>query len=303
MQTTRYLAGAGLALAAVTIWAGWSAVTRFAVTSEFDAFDVSFLRFGVAGAILLPVVLRRGLALDRLGWRGLAVLVAGGGVPYVLLAAAGLQFAPAHHQAALNPGFMPLFVAALSVLVLGERLGTVRTTGLGLIFAGAIVIVALQGGTWHWLMALGHAMFLAAALLWACFSIVVRWARLDPLHATALVATCSAVLYVPIYAAVFASRLAQVPLDEFVFQAVFQGVIVTILSLVLYARAIALIGAAAAAAFGALVPGLTALIAIPLLGEWPTRIDWLAMALVSAGVYLSSGGPLPGRRFVRRPDH
>ncbi len=38
-----------------------------------------------------------------------------------------------------------------------------------------------------------------------------------------------------------------------------------------------------------------AVFAIPLLGEWPSGSDWVGIVLVSAGVYLASGGPLPSR--------
>jgi drug/metabolite transporter (DMT)-like permease len=44
---------------------------------------------------------------------------------------------------------------------------------------------------------------------------------------------------------------------------------------------------------------LVALLAIPILGEWPASSDWIAIILISAGVYVVSGGPLPGRR--RKP--
>jgi len=44
------------------------------------------------------------------------------------------------------------------------------------------------------------------------------------------------------------------------------------------------------------LPALTAFIAIPLLGEWPSDIGWVAILFISAGVYLTSGGPLPGSR-------
>jgi drug/metabolite transporter (DMT)-like permease len=44
------------------------------------------------------------------------------------------------------------------------------------------------------------------------------------------------------------------------------------------------------------VPALSALFAIPLLGEWPSEADWLGIILISAGVYLASGGPLPGSK-------
>jgi hypothetical protein len=29
------------------------------------------------------------------------------------------------------------------------------------------------------------------------------------------------------------------------------------------------------------------------LGEWPSATDWLAIPVISVGVYLLSGGPLP----------
>jgi drug/metabolite transporter (DMT)-like permease len=32
---------------------------------------------------------------------------------------------------------------------------------------------------------------------------------------------------------------------------------------------------------------------IPILGEWPSAIDWGAIAMISTGVYAVSGGPLP----------
>ncbi|HUC08946.1 MAG TPA: hypothetical protein VL985_00825 [Stellaceae bacterium] len=74
-----YLTGALYGFAAVSIWASWSVVTRLAVTTSLDVWDISALRFGVAGLLLAPVLVRRGLALDRLGWLGLAAMIAGTG--------------------------------------------------------------------------------------------------------------------------------------------------------------------------------------------------------------------------------
>jgi drug/metabolite transporter (DMT)-like permease len=121
----------------------------------------------------------------------------------------------------------------------------------------------------------------------------MRRAKLDPLHAAALVSTGSLVIYLPIYLAMYGRRLAQIPLADITVQAMFQGVLVTIVSLLLYGRAVAILGASGGASFGALVPALSALIAIPLLREWPSDSDWVGIALISTGVYLTSGGPLP----------
>ena len=51
-----YLKGAMFGLAAVLIWAGWSAMTRLAVTTSLDAWDIPALRFGVAGLLLSPIL-------------------------------------------------------------------------------------------------------------------------------------------------------------------------------------------------------------------------------------------------------
>jgi drug/metabolite transporter (DMT)-like permease len=283
--------------AAVSIWASWSVITRLAVTTNLNAWDIAALRFGVAGLLLCPVLARRGLALDRLGWPGLAVIVAGNGAPYALIAAGGLQFAPAYDQGALNPGCMPLFVALIATVVVRERLSTARKAGLSLISFGAIIIVAWHSwnGSWSISRAFGDALFLLASFLTACFTVTMRQAKLEPLHATALVATGSLVIYLPIYVALYGTRLAHLTLAEFTVQAFFQGILVTIVALVLYGRAIAVLGASDSAAFGALVPALSALLAIPFLAEWPTESGWVAIVLVSIGVYLASGGPLPHR--------
>jgi drug/metabolite transporter (DMT)-like permease len=290
---SNYLKGAAFGIAAVSIWASWSVITRLAVTTSLDAWDIAALRFGVAGLLLSPVLVRRGLARDRLGSLGLAVMIAGLGAPYALAAAGGLQFAPARDHGALNPGCMPLFVALIAATVLGEKLSTARKSGLSLIFAGALIIVGWHAAAWSTSRTLGDALFLFSAFLTACGTVAMRQAKLDPLHAAALVSTGSLVIFLPFYLALYGTRLAQLSLAELAVQAIFQGVLVTIISLFLYARAVAILGASGGAAFGALVPALSAFFAIPLLGEWPKETDWAGIILISAGVYLASGAPLP----------
>jgi drug/metabolite transporter (DMT)-like permease len=280
LASSAYLKGAVFGFAAVSIWASWSVITRLAVTTSLDAWDIVALRFGVAGVLMAPILVQRGLARDHLGWRGLAVIIAGTGAPYAQVAAVGLRFAPASDGGALNPGCMPLFVALIAALVLGEKLSSARKSGLLLISAGALIVVGWRA---------------AAAFLTACFTVVMRQAKLDPLHVAALVSTGSLVIYLPIYLALHGTCLAQLPLAEITVQAIFQGVLVSIVSLLLYGRAVAILGASGGAAFGALVPALSALLAIPLLDEWPNETDWVGILLISAGVYLASGGPLPSR--------
>jgi len=122
----------------------------------------------------------------------------------------------------------------------------------------------------------------------------IRRVRLDGLHAAAIAAVVSLLVYFPLYLAFIDHRLLEVSLTDLVGQAFYQGVVTATVSLALFGRSIMLLGASKAAAFVALVPVMAALMAIPALGEWPTSIDWLAIGMITAGVYLASGAPVPG---------
>src|SRR6185295_17471132 len=82
-------------------------------------------------------------------------------------------------------------------------------------------------------------------------------------------------------------------------QALVQGLLTAVISYIVYGLAVSILGASSGAAFAASCPAITAIMAIPILGEWPSAIDWIAIALISIGVYVVSGGPLAGERRSR----
>jgi len=287
-----YARGAIYGLSAVCIWAAFIVVSRLGVRTSLTPWDVAAIRFAVAGILLLPYLIRKGLALDGLGWIGAAAVVTGCGAPMVLLVNAGLLFAPAAHGGALFPGVMPLMVALLAAAILGEAITPRKNVGLILIVLGAIGIVWASGGTLGTRQNIGHLLFLCAGLAWAGYTVAMRRARLDGLHAAAIAAVASLALYLPVYASFARTSLLQAPIFDVALQAVVQGIMTAIVALLLYGRMVALLGATAGAAFVALTPATTALLGIPVLGEWPSAIDWIAITLISVGVYLVSGGPL-----------
>jgi drug/metabolite transporter (DMT)-like permease len=290
-----YTLGAIYGLAAVCIWASFIVVSRLGVRTSLTPWDVAAIRFTVAGILLLPYLVRRGIAVDRLGWTGVVAIVAGCGAPMVLLVNAGLLFAPASHGGALFPGVMPLMVAILAATILKEPFPPRTWVGLVAIVVGAIGIVWGSGGGVGTAQAIGHAMFLLAGLAWAGYTVAMRRARLDGLHAAAIAAGGSLALYLPVYVGIAGAGVFKAPWFDIALQAVVQGLLTAIVALLLYGRMVSLLGATSGAAFVALTPVMTGLIGIPVLGEWPTAIDWVAIALISAGVYVVSGGPLPCR--------
>jgi drug/metabolite transporter (DMT)-like permease len=103
-------------------------------------------------------------------------------------------------------------------------------------------------------------------------------------------------LYLPIYASTAGTSVFKAPLIDIALQAIVQGLLTAIVALLFYGRMVSILGATGGAGFVALTPVTTALMAIPVLGEWPSPMDWAAIALISMGVYAVSGGPLPTRR-------
>jgi drug/metabolite transporter (DMT)-like permease len=290
---SNFVRGALYGLSAVCIWAAFIVVSRLGVRTSLTPWDVAAIRFGTAGVLLLPYLMKKGLALDRLGWSGVAAISAGCGAPMVLLVNAGLLFAPAAHGGALFPGVMPLMVAVLAAIILKEAFTPQKNVGLVLIVLGALMIVWASGGTLGTRQNIGHVLFLCAGLAWAGYTVAMRRARLDGLHAAAIAAVVSLVCYLPIYAVLSRGSLFEAPFADVALQAVVQGILTAIVALLLYGRMVAILGATAGAAFVALTPATTALLAIPVLGEWPSGVDWIAINVISAGVYLLGGGPLP----------
>ena len=125
---------------------------------------------------------------------------------------------------ALNPGCIPLFVAAIAWAFAGEAIPLPRRVGLALILTGAVILLAANatdaGQSWSAPRAFGAMLSLTAAFMWAVFTVVMRRADLDPLHAAALVSTGSLVIYLPFYFAWRGATLAQVPLAELAIQIV-----------------------------------------------------------------------------------
>jgi drug/metabolite transporter (DMT)-like permease len=294
--TSEYIRGSLYGLAAVSIWASWIVAVRLGIRTSLKPWDITAIRFGVAGLILLPYLLKKGLAIDRLGWVGLAAIMVGGGAPIVLLSYGGLLFAPAAHAASLFTALIPLYVAIVAAVVLGEAFTVAKRIGLVLIVTGVLGILWGAGGTIGSRQNIGHAMFIGAGMLWACYVVAMRKARLEGLHAAAIAAVWSLITYVPVYAIIFGTSLFNTPWRDLALQAFVHGFLVAVISFVCIGRAVSILGASNGSAFAALAPAITAILAIPILGEWPATSDWIAMLLISGGVYIASGAPLPARR-------
>lgn len=277
-----FAAGAGAAI----IWGVQAVVSRQSAADGLTSVDVTVLRFLTAAVVLMPFALMRlrPFPVGRIGWRKAAILTLFGGAPFAAMLVGGSTFAPALHTAVVAPGLIPVITAALAFLTLGERTPAGRMIGLGLIlfgiavFAGPGLVGGGTAGAWR-----GDLMFVTAAVMWSVFSILAKRWEADALDLTITLSILSLVL-LPLMVLAVPLRIGSAALGALVLQALYQGLLVGVVSVFLYASANQILGAARATLFLPLVPAVAAIAGAVLIGEWPSPAEIAGMLMVMTGM-------------------
>ena len=296
--------GIAAAVVTVAIWTGFIVIGRASAGHTLLPFDIALLRILGASVVLLPwgwVLARRQrrhspgavsmFGFSPLPWRQTAAAGLFGGALYAALCYAGFFYAPAAHASVLMPGTLPLWTALLAALVLRDRITPTRALGLacivggGLLVGGASLLGAFDGGeVWK-----GDVIFMIAAFCWSIYGVLARKFGLQAVPATIAIIVFACFTYVPVFAALTLSgllptHLPQAPWGEIAFQALFQGVGSVVISGISFVQMVRAFGPVRSTMITALVPGLSALGAVLLLGE-PLGWNLLAgLALVTAGI-------------------
>ncbi len=284
-----YLAAAGT----VAIWTGFILVSRMGGKSALTPYDTLALRLATASLLLLPFIgsLPAGTWRNARLW-SLAML---GGLIYGVLAFAAFKFAPAAHGGILLPGMQPFLIAAVAWAINGARPGRATTGGLLCIGVGLTCVAShyLTGSGHDWTpdMLIGDALLLCSSLAWAIYSVLAKKWGCDPWTLTRFVALGSAVIFLPLYLMWLPKALGEVPVSMLLLQGLYQGGGVTIVAMLLFLKAVHVLGAQRTGALVALVPVLAGLAAAPLLDE--ALSGWLIAGLlfVSAGAFIAARPP------------
>lgn len=284
-------------LGAVAIYGATFPLTRHATQNGLTPHDITVLRFGTAGLLLLPYFLRLGWRdCAGLGWgRGL-LLACMSGVPMVLLMNTGLRLAPAAHGASIQPGMVTVIGAVGSILLFHAVPTRIAVAGIAVTIAG-LACIGIAGTTSGSPAVLkGDLLFVAAGSLWGLYPLMLQRWRVAPMAGTAVVAVLS-LAYLPVYAAFMEPQILAADPALVAFHALLQGVLNIVLALWLWGTAVRVLGAATAQRFPPLIPVVGTLSAVPILGEWPGSLQTLGVALIVSGLLLAAFG----NRIFRRP--
>jgi len=278
------------AIATLLVWSGFILLARLGVRTTMAPPDLIALRFAIAGSVMLPWLLRRGLG--GLSWPRAIVLALLAGPGFAAPAFYGFVHAPAAHGAALMPGTLPLWTVVLAALVVAEKITTTKLVGIILTLAGIAVISFPDFLAPDPRGMSGDLLFPAASLSWASYTVLARRWGVAPLQSAAVVFVLSGLICVPAYLVVWGPRVLSAPPIDLLIQGIYQGLIATLASIMLFMRAVRALGAGPTTLVTAAVPGVVAIVGIPLLGEWPTWLTAAGILLVSAGVVVTVLGAI-----------
>ncbi len=290
-ERKQFAKGIAVGLIAASIGALYTVFARWGMARGLSSPDLTVLRFGIAGVLMLPVMIvacRRDLTPFTSRWRVWLLVALLAGTPFGLLMFGALQFAPPSHAAVFPFTAMSVMGMVLGALVLGESMTIRRMAGIAVVLTGLVLVSGVEASSLTLRASIGDAMFLAAGTLWAGFGIVLRKHRLDPLLATAVISISALITYVPAYFW-FTGGEGLILVAPFVFwiEVLVQGVIAGAGTLYTYSKMVSLLGPSRAAVFPALAPGLAALMAWPVLGHVPAPLETGGLLMVMTGLIVA----------------
>lgn len=290
-----WLLGVLSACAVVFIWSGWITSSRWGITTDFSPIDLAWLRFSTAALITLPLTLTyRWSSMPS----GKALVIAlGCGFPYVWLVYAALQLIPSANASVLINGFLPVVTSLVALVFLKQRIHRPIWALMAVIIASAL-LMAFQSAEFSWSYFVGLILLLTATSLLAVHMVAVKAWNISIKEIMVWVPLINAVLLFPLWLAYSdgLSGIVMLPLKNFFFHVVYQGIVVSVIALFLLSFAIRTIGALATSLFMALVPSVTAVLAMSCCGELPTPLQWTGIALCSAGLFFYSIASQPARQ-------
>ena len=280
-------AGLIAAFFAICIWAGFILVSRHGGKSVLTGWDVTALRFGVGSLIALFFLPRVTLP----PYKVILLFSAFGGIGYSVVVYAGFRMAPAAHASVLLPGSLPFATAVIAWLWLRQIPSPAQRIALLLVFIGITFTAAdtlYHGAHLTGIQMIGDLLFLCGSSSWAVFTLLLRRYPMPPLTAAVTTTLGSAILYLPVWWLFLPSTLSQAPVAEIAVQAAYQGVLVVFVAMMLYTFAVRSLGGQTVTLLMAIVPGVSALAAVPVLGEPLSLFTLAGLGAVTMGAVLGA---------------
>lgn len=274
-------------------WSGNFVLAR-AMHASVAPLTLSFARWSIALLILLPFGLRpawRQRALWLPYWKRVLALALLGVTAFNSLVYWGLQYTVATNAVLLN-SFIPILIVLFGALFFGVAIARRQALAVAISFGGVLLIIA--HGDWQRLAALdinrGDAVVFLAMVAWAVYTLLLRGLppALDRIGLLTLQVAIGLAGITPLFVAEILSGRST-PLNAGTLATfAYVGTLPSVAAYYFYNLGVAQVGAARAGMFIHLMPAFGALLSLLFLGESLHAYHLLGIALILAGVLLST---------------
>jgi drug/metabolite transporter (DMT)-like permease len=284
--SNRNAAGVALVIGSAVCFGSLGVFGKLAYRLGLTTPQLLSYRFALAAVLLwLAAIVIREPFPPRRSLVGLAIM---GGAGYVGQSGAyfnALHFIPASTNALLLYTF-PVAVTLLAALLFHEPLGWPKLAAVGIAFVGTMLVVGAQlrgGSTIGIVLGLGSAAFYSGYILYGSRLLP----GLPPVSATATIMTAAAVVW-SVYAAATGQLGVTWTVPRVALMASFAvlGTTIPVLTFILGLR---LVGPSRAAILSTFEPASTVLLAVIILGELASPLQYLGGALIIASVLVLEG--------------
>ena len=304
----RLVTHASLLLTAM-LWGGNFAALHL-LLDDLAPLDVVFVRCAGAAFFFVCALFLTGhprLAMPRRD-AGRLVLIGVLGVTILNLAVVFGQVRITATLSSLIVTSNPIHTALISRLLLGERLGARKIAGIGLAFAGLVIVLLFGAAGATALDArelTGVGILAIAPFAWAFYTVLSKplLATYPSVHVAAYTTIAGAALFAPLpflRPSMF-GRIAAMEARGWL-AALFVTLISFVFAYILWYRGLRVLTPSEAAVYIYLVPVFGLLAAWLLLGERPTPFLLLGGVTILAGVVLTNSAPSAGRSPTIRPS-
>ena len=263
------------------VWSGWIILSRTGVKSSLTPEDLTLIRFGTATIVALPFAIRYEWKKLTL-WKAIIVAM-GCGFPYTLFSFYGLQSIKAANAGVIVNGLLPVLGVLLAFLVLGERSTKQRIFAVILILIANVIMMGSPGDfVENWF---GWSMLVSAALVFSSYMFLGKRWGFTTKDVLAFLPIINLVIFLPWWL-LTDSGIAEASLSNVLLQASYQGILVSVIALLLTFYAIQHIGAMSLSIYFSFVPFITAILAWVIIDENLAVNELVGIVICSGGLFL-----------------
>lgn len=236
-----------------------------------------------------PLLSQWTLIRENIGLLALqAALLWVGGNALLFLA---LQYTIAINAAVIN-SVEPVFILVVAWLLFRDRINAVQAAGVAISLAGVLFLIS-DGSLGRLLrleLNIGDIIATAAYFFWAFYAVLLRKVprQMDSRAMVLALLVLGALFTLPLYVLESLVSRPFVPTQQSVGVVLILALFSSVIATLLWNHGIRMMGVTRAALFLHLIPVFTVVLAIAFLGETPAYHHGVGIALVAAGIFLTS---------------